>query len=157
MTGPGLLIGLAMSAASALIGSGRFGEIPVGTTVAVTMFAWLVSVFAIFLAGRFLGENGSYTRTLRTLGFARSVVVIKFLVFVPGLAPLALPLATVAGFLATWLAASEAHTIRGWRTVIFPILYVVILVAGPIVLLLLLGGAIYTVTGVLERLGIVPQ
>ena len=157
MTGPGLLIGLAMSAASALIRSGRFGEIPVGATVAVTMLAWLVSVFAIFLAGRFLGENGSYTRTLRTLGFARSVVVIEFLAFVPGLAPLALPLATVVGFLATWLAASEAHAIRGWRTVIFPILYVVILFAGPIVLLLLLGGATYTVTGVLERLGIVPQ
>jgi hypothetical protein len=36
-------------------------------------------------------------------------------------------------------------------------LYVVILFAGPVILLLLLGGATYTVTGVLERLGIVPQ
>ena len=157
MTGPGLLLGLIMSLIPVLTRAEQIGEIPVWVAAAVIILVWLVSVFAIFITGRFLGENGSYTRTLRTLGFARCVAVIELLAFVPRLAPLVLPLTALVSFLSSWMAASEAHRVRGWRTVIFPLLYVVILFAGPVVLLLLLGGAAYTVTGVLGSLGIVPQ
>ncbi|MEZ4771020.1 MAG: phage holin family protein [Caldilineales bacterium] len=73
MTGPGLLLGLLGSFVfgwlrspghNPLIGLGSAGS-------------WFLSVLAIYAAGRLLSRKGTYTRTMRTLGFAQVILLIE--------------------------------------------------------------------------------
>ena len=154
MTGPGLLIGLVMSA---LAGFFRNGDSPV-QGVAAHVAAWLLSVLAVFAAGRLLSHRGTFTRTMRAMGFARTVAVIDLLAFIPGLAPMANLLTFLMTIVATWMAAAQAHETKGWRTLLLPVVTVAILIIAPIVLLALLGSGALVLQSIQSAIGIgAPQ
>ena len=60
-------------------------------------------------------------------------------------------------FLTTWLGVATAHKVYGWRTALLPILAFLMTLMGVAVLLLLLGGASYTVEALLHDIGIEGQ
>ena len=89
-------------------------------------------MLGIHVAGRVLADKGSYTRTLRGLGFANVVTLIKMIGLIPALAPLAAPLGMVLSFIAIWMGAAAAHNARGWRSIILPFLGVLFAVLVPV-------------------------
>jgi hypothetical protein len=151
MTGPALLLGLFFAALSA---SFRAEPGQQGFFVLVGMAGWSVSVLAIFWAGRLLTHKGYFTRTLRGLGFAQVVFVFELLALIPAIAPLAIFLTSVLAFLATWMAAAEAHETRGWRTFVLPFLGFAVVIIIPLVLGAMFGGVVIGLESLLERLGL---
>ena len=152
MTGPSVLIGVVMTLLSSVVRSFGFRLDSFVTALAT----WLVTVLTIFGAARVLGGKASYTRTLRTIGFAQTAHVFDLLVLIPAAAPLARIATLVMSFFATWIGAVEAHALRGWRTIILPLAAVVLLIVGVVVLQVLLQGAVFTLEALARELGLRP-
>ena len=152
MTGPALLLGLFFAGLSGYFRAEPGREV---FSILVALAAWPVSVLAIFWAGRLLTRQGYFTKTLRALGFAHVVYIFDFLALIPPIAPIAIFITAVVSFLATWMAAAEAHETRGWRTFVLPLLGLAVIVLIPLVLGVMFGGVIIGVESVLERVGLV--
>lgn len=89
-------------------------------------------------------------------GFAQSAHVLYLLGFLPVIGPLARFLAVVVSFFAIWVGAAAAHNLRGWRTLLLPVLYPAIAVVGAGFLLAVLRGGQYFFRDVLASLGVTP-
>ncbi len=152
MTGPALLLGVGFSAISAYLRADPGFEL---LSVFVGIFAWLLSVLAIFWAGRLLTRKGYFTRTMRGLGFAQTVNILDLLALIPPFAPIAVFLTSTVFFLATWMAAAEAHETYGWRAFILPFLGIVVMIIIPIAVIGLAGGLIIGLEAIFERIGLV--
>lgn len=152
MTGPALLIAIVTSAIASIALNHGFNIVDVLARIVL----WLAGVLIIFGAGRVLGGKGSFTTTLRGVGFAQSAFVFELLNFIPPLAPLARFLTLVVTFFATWLGAVEAQQLRGWRGFLLPVAAVAVLVIGIVVIAALVAGAQFTLQGLSTELGITP-
>jgi len=152
MTGPALLLGLLFSVLSGVLraeaGHDVFGAF-------VYVLNWLFSILVIFVAGWLLTRKGSYTRTLRALGFAQVVHIVELVAFIPVLGTVAEFLSTIVTFVAVWMGAAAAHHTRGWRTIILPLLILLTLALIPTLLFLMFGGAAMSLESVLEQFGLV--
>jgi hypothetical protein len=152
MTGPALLIGVLASALDSIVQAGGFnlwmalGEIGL----------WLLSVLVVTIAGRLLGGKGEFLATLRGMGFARSVFVLGLLAFFPAIAPLVGFLVLVLAFFAAWMGASQAHELRGRRSLLLPVLAVVVLFVGSFILEVLVAGLEFTLAALGRNLGLAP-
>jgi hypothetical protein len=152
MTGPAVLISiLAMFVLALFNPRGWSWQGFLGLAV-----AWLVALGVVFLAARLLGGKGSYTATLRGVGFGSVGYWFALLALVPPLAPLARFLALVVGFFGTWLGAAEANQLRGWRVFLLPVVYVVMFVAIVAGVYILLTGAQLTLAALGQALGLTP-
>lgn len=150
MTGPALLLGLGFTALGAVFQNASQLTL---VYIPIRMAMWFFAIFAVFAAGRFLSDEGTYTRTVRGLGFASVVYIVELVAVIPALAPLASFLGTVLGFISLWMGASAAHTIRGWRTIVLPILAVVVIILIPVLVLMMLGSVVFGVDSVLQQIG----
>jgi hypothetical protein len=152
MTGPALLIAILASILVSVVQAGGFnlwlalGEIGL----------WLLSVLVVTIAGRLLGGTGDFMTTLRGMGFARSVFVLGLLAFLPITAPLASFILLVLAFFAAWMGASQAHELRGWRSLLLPVLTVVVLFVGSFILEVLVAGLEFTLNALARNLGLAP-
>jgi hypothetical protein len=150
MTGPALLIMLVMVSLGSVARNGSVDLIRIAGDIGL----WFVAVFILYLAGVALTRQGTFTKTFRAVGFAQSVYLVGILALVLSLAPLFRLLMLVLGFVATWLAASTAHEIRGWRTFLLPGVAFLILILGAVIIAVLFAGAEFTLQGVLYSLGL---
>lgn len=150
MTGPALLIALA----AVLLGSWlRLGTFDVAYIV-TSFGAWLLSVFVMHLAGVALTTKGTFTMTFRGVGFGQAVYLLTPLALIPAAGQIVPLLVFILGFFTTWMGAAAAHDIRGWRTVLLPLVAYVILVAGFVLAGVLLAGFEFAVDGVVASLGL---
>jgi uncharacterized membrane protein YvlD (DUF360 family) len=152
MTGPALLImllGLAIATIFAPNGwswasfAGRVG-------------GWLLGVVVLVLAAHPLGGRGSYTRTLRAVGFGAIAHFLSLLAVIPPIKPLAVFLSLIVTFFATWIGAVEAQKLRGWRGLVLPIVAIAVYVIGMIVVPALFAGAALTLKTLAAELGLAP-
>jgi uncharacterized membrane protein YvlD (DUF360 family) len=152
MTGPAVLISvLAMVALAISNLSGWSWASLLGFAC-----AWLVALAVMFGAARLLGGKGSYTATLRGVGFGSVGYLLVLLALLPPLAPLARPLALVVGFFGTWLGAAEANELRGWRALLLPVAYVLLFVVIVFGIYVLLAGAKLSLASLAQALGLTP-
>ncbi len=152
MTGPAVLISL-MSLAVAVLLS------PSGGSLAVygeRIVAALLGVLAIFGVAQVLGGKASYTATLRGVGFGSVFHLLNVPALYHPAAALARFLATVAIFLATWMAGAQAHDLRGWRTLVLPAAYIAVSLLSIYAIGVLLAGAQLSILSLAHELGLIP-
>ncbi len=152
MTGPALLIAVVGSLVLALTTSQNFLEALIGLTI--RLLVWFLGVLVVFGAGRLLGGTGSFTATLRGMGFAQGVYLFELLAFVPALSSLARIITSILAFVATWMAGLEAHELRGWRGLLLPVARLLVVVLSVVVLGNLLAGAGFTIEALLREAGL---
>ncbi len=152
MTGPGLLLGLLGSFVMGMMrGEGKALEVGLGSAA-----IWLLGVLAVFAAGRLLSRKGTYTRTMRTMGFAQTTLLLELFALIPGIAPVVRPVTALLHFMALWIAAAQAHETRGWRTVLLPLIAVAVLVGSIVAMGAILGALSLTFGSILTALGWTP-
>ena len=110
--------------------------------------------FVAVPAGRLLGGTGSFTATLRGVGFAQAVYLLELLAFIPALSSLARLITSVLAFVATWIAGIEAHELRGWHGLLLPVARLVVVVLSVVTLGVLIAGAEFTVEALLRQVGL---
>ena len=154
MTGPALLIALAGAILQTL---NRQPEDNLLLDVALRYALWILSTLIVFGAARLLRGKASFTTTLRVTGFAQSTYVLMLLGFLPVIGPVARFLAVLVSFFAIWVGTATAHKLRGWRTLVLPVLYVTITVVSIVFLLSILQGVAFLFQDVLTQLGVASQ
>lgn len=152
MTGPALLIGLLSVVVAALVHGGG----STGVRLLSTLVFWLLAVALVFAAGWLLTKQGSFTKTLRALGFAHTVYFFSVFALFPLFGP-AVNFAILAwGFLCVWMGAATAHKTKGWRTLVLPIVVLLVYVIGSAIVTILFAGAQFTIQTIMANLGLQP-
>jgi uncharacterized membrane protein YvlD (DUF360 family) len=152
MTGPALLIAVL----AALLAAALTGQTPLEVVIvwAVRLLGWLLGVLAVFGAGRLLGGRGSFTATLRGVGFAQAVYLLELLALIPALSSLVQLITSILVFVATWMAGLEAHELRGLRGLLLPVARLLVVVLSIVVLGNLIAGAGFSVEALLREAGL---
>ncbi|MFZ2362171.1 MAG: phage holin family protein [Anaerolineae bacterium] len=153
MTGPALLIAVLAALVEMLVVTGGFD----GPFLAIRLGLWLLAVLFIFAAGRLLSGKGAFTRTFRAVGFAQVAWFLGLLALIPPIAPLARLITVLYAFFAVWLGAAEAHETKGWRTVVFPVVALLLLIVVGFALRSLLAGAEFALSALFNDFGLAPQ
>jgi hypothetical protein len=122
--------------------------------IALRLVAWPFVVLFLLLAARLLRGKASYTRTFRVTGFAYFAYWLTVLYFVPVAGPLFRTIGFLLGFLGIWLGTAQAHELRGWRTLLLPIVFLVVTIVVGSVLRVLLGGAALTIDTIMQDSGL---
>jgi uncharacterized membrane protein YvlD (DUF360 family) len=156
MTGPALLLSLAGVLITTLMNS-RGLEFAARAGLFVGNYVlWLIAVTAIHAAARLLRGKGNYTQTFRVMGFVQTVSFLELLRLIAPIAPLVSIFVTLLSLFAGWIAVAEAHRLRGWRTLILPVLYLLILILGVLALGGVISGLELTFEALGQRFGLLP-
>ena len=150
MTGPALLIGIIGLALSTITTTGAVN----GWAIVARVIAWPFTVLFLQLTARLLGGKASYTRTFRVTGFAYFAYWLVALSPLPVIGPLLRAIGFILEFLGVWLGVAQAHELRGWRTLLLPILLIVVATVVSVIVTALLAGAVITVESLLADFGL---
>jgi hypothetical protein len=155
MTGPAVVIGLIGTFITTIVAARDTFDLSLLLIVfPLRIISWLLDTLAVFGAARVLGSRASYTANLRATGFARSVTLFELLAVISPLAPLARIVTNVLLFFAVWIGASEANDLRGWRSLILPIVRSAVVIVSSMLIFLLVQGAAFTFDALLRDLGL---
>jgi hypothetical protein len=152
MTGPALLIGLVAIVLTALVRGHGFN----GTLLVSSIGFWLLAVTLVFAAGWLLTKQGTFTKTMRAMGFGHAVYLLSLLALLPVLGQAANVAILAWGFLCVWMGAATAHKTSGWRTLVLPLVVFLVYVMGTAIVAILLAGAQFTLQSVLGEMGVRP-
>jgi hypothetical protein len=152
MTGPALLLGLV-------------GTIIFSTTILVNftwvlggfqIVAYFVSVLVMYMAVRILRGTGTYTSVFRVLGFAQGIYLLEVFSLIPSITPIVHFLVALLIIIAVWTGVATAHDLKGWRTLILPIVYILMFLLGLVIIYTVLGGLSLTIETLGIDIGLLP-
>ena len=63
-------------------------------------------------------------------------------------------LAVILTIIGVWMGVATANELKGWRTLILPVLYIVVMVVTLGFLVTVVKGTAYTLNGLLQSLGL---
>jgi hypothetical protein len=152
MTAPALLISLLAQILQSLNAPGGFNIL----NILVRYVLWFISVLFLFMAARLLRGEKHYTATLRVAGFAQSAHVLEVLGFLPVIGALARFIALLLAIFGVWIGTATAHELRGWRTALLPVLYLLTMVVGVFFLFGIIQGTALAVDNLLVDFGVTP-
>lgn len=153
MTAPALVIALVTSLVVAWVARGSFDPFE----WLVRFGFWVLMTLFVFGAARLLGGTADFTSTLRATGFAQTGQLVRLLALLPSLSMLAPAAAFLVTFLATWIAAAEAHKLRGARTLGLPLVALFVAIASALVLNLFVSSAELTLDALMRAVGALPR
>ena len=115
---------------------------------------WLVGIALLTLAARPLRGKGDFSSTVRAVGFAQSAHVIELLGFLPVIGPLARISAILLTVLGVWIGSVVAQDLKGWRTILLPVVYILTTIIAVVFLLTALEGVTLTLESILQSFGL---
>jgi len=136
LTGPALLLGIL---GTSIFSTTLLGELNLGM-LAFNIVFWFITVLIMYLAGRLLRGKGTFTSVLRAVGFAQAVMLLDIFSIIPSITPLVDFIIYLVNFIAMWIGVSSAHELKGWKTVILPVVYILVAFAGIVIILSVFGG-----------------
>lgn len=150
MTGPAVLTSLA----GVLIATLLNYEGNLAAAFAIRYGLWLVSVAAMHAVARILRGKGTLMGSFRVLGFAQIVSLVELLRFIPALDAAAALAPNLLLLFAVWLGLSQAHRLRGWRTLLIPLSYLLLLLMGVVMIISLANGFSMALDTIMQRLNL---
>jgi hypothetical protein len=150
MTGPAILIMLISQTLQTLNWSGQFnfGEI------LARVGAWLFGVILLTLTSRGLRGKGNFTTTFRVVGFAQSAHILELFGFIPVIGPLARLIAVLMTIIGVWIGTVVAHDLKGWRTILLPVIYILTTIVAIVFLLSAIEGLTLTIEEFIKAFGL---
>jgi hypothetical protein len=150
MTAPALLISLVAQIIQSWNAKGQLDVLD----ILLRYGLWLISVLLIFMAARILRGKHRYTTTLRVAGFAQSAHVLELLGFIPVIGPTVRFLAVLLTIFGVWIGVATANDLKGWRTIILPVVYLAIMFITLYFLISAISGTVYTLEELMQSLGL---
>jgi uncharacterized membrane protein YvlD (DUF360 family) len=117
---------------------------------------WWLAVVAMQLAARFLRGKATFTTTLRVAGFAQSAHILGLLGFLPIIGPVARLLALAVTFFGVWIGVATAQNLRGLRTLLLPVVFILVVVVSVFFARAILLGASLAIPELLAQFGWTP-
>jgi hypothetical protein len=151
MTGPAMLIMLLSQILQVLNSAGTFDV----WEVLIRTGSWLVAVLLLALVARVLRGKAGISATLRVTGFAQSAHILELLGFIPVIGPLARFIAVLITLFGVWVGTSAAHELKGWRTVLLPVIYLLITIVAFVFILAALESIPVTIDELMRSFGLI--
>jgi len=152
MTGPAILLSLAGVLVSALMEAPPTDAVEFARRFFTRYGLWVLTVLLIHGTAHVLRGKADFTQTFRVMGFAQAVSLLGLLGFLPAIGPFALAAVSLLSLFVSWLSVAEAHAFRGWRTLLLPVLYFVVMIVGSSYLSSLSAGLNLALDVLLRRL-----
>jgi hypothetical protein len=95
-----------------------------------------------------------FTSTLRVAGFAQSAYLLELLGFLPVIAPLARFMAILLSIFGVWIGSVIAHDLKGWRTILLPMIYALTTIVAFVFVLAAIEGLSVTIDGLMQAFGL---
>ena len=152
LTGPAVLISLMGVLATTLVSS----TVNPGPAFIVRYGLWWLAALVVHGAAHVVRGKGTFINTFRVLGFAQMVSILQLLRLIPGLESAAVFATSLLAVFVVWLSLSEAHQVRGWRTVLLPVAYLSLFIVGAVVAVSLLSGLSVALETLLSAFGLRP-
>jgi uncharacterized membrane protein YvlD (DUF360 family) len=152
MTTPALLIALLSQILQSLNNQG-------GLDIFIILLrsgVWLIGVLFLYLAAIILRGKSDFTSTLRVAGFAQTAHLLEIFGFLPVIGPAVRFLALLLAFFGVWIGASTAHGLRGWRTLLLPVIYIATTVITVVFLASVIEGTVFAIENLLQDFGLQP-
>ena len=108
------------------------------------------------LAPAHLRGKADFTSTLRVAGFAQSAHLLEIFGFLPVIGPAVRFLALLLAFFGVWIGVSTAHELRGWRTLLLPVIFIATTVITVVFLAGVIEGTTFAIDSLLQDFGIAP-
>ena len=154
MTGPALLIGLLGTALLALITNdvsrADFINVPFRT------LGFFTTSLAVYGVGLLLTRKGTYAKTIRAVGFAQSPALLLVFALYPPLYGVVRVVVALLIFVGVWIGTAVAFETKGWRTIVLPLVYVLLVAVVFLATLIVLGGAAVSIESIVQGLGLTP-
>ena len=149
MTGPALLIAVIAQAVQSYFNEGGFDAVD----LLLRIVTWLIAALVLFMSAHVLRGRQDFTTTMRVAGFAQSAHILELLRFIPVVGDLARLIAVVLAVIGTWVGTAAAQELKGWRTILLPVLFIIVFIIGSVFLESVIEGAALTIEGLLVELG----
>jgi hypothetical protein len=118
---------------------------------------WPIVVLFIYLAARLLRGRGNYTTTFRAMGFASAAYILDLLSFVPVIGPVVRVIVTLLALVGLWMGVSEAHRLRGWRSLLIPVGAIILLVLSILIIGVLFEGFVISIDSLFTDFGLTSR
>ena len=151
MTAPALLITLLSQILQSFYSEGGFDIV----NILLRNGVWLVAVGFLYLAAILLRGKADFTSTLRVAGFAQSAHLLEIFGFLPVIGPTVRFLALVLAFFGVWIGVSTAHELRGWPTLLLPVIFIATTVITVVFLASVIEGTAFALENLLQDFGLV--
>jgi hypothetical protein len=66
-------------------------------------------------------------------------------------------LATVLAVVGVWIGVATAHELKGWRSILLPLLYLVVFVVGAVFVMAVIKGTGFALESLLTEIGWMPK
>ena len=149
MTGPAMLIALVSQIIQSILNENGFDIVD----LLLRIGTWFVAVLLLYLTAHILRGKADYTATMRAAGFAQSARIIELLGFIPVVGDLARLIAMVLTVIGTWIGTATAHELKGWRTILLPIIFLVVVVVSVAFMESVIEGTAVTVDKLIVDFG----
>jgi uncharacterized membrane protein YvlD (DUF360 family) len=126
-------------------------------TEAVGIAGWFVAVIFLQVSARLLRGKANFQATFRVAAFAQAAHFINLFAFIPVIGPLARPLSYVLVVMAMWVGMATAHELRGWRSLLIPVIYILVIVVTFFFLLVAAKGIGLSLQAILGWFGLTAQ
>ena len=153
MTGPALLLGII---GTIILAETRSGGFALGSII-VQVITWFLVVLIIYLAGRLLRGHASFTSTMRVMGFVQGIYLLDLLSFIPVITPVVRFFVSILAFFAVWIGAATAHDLKGWRTIVLPIVSFLVIALGIVIVYVIFGGFELSIESLAIDFGLLPE
>ncbi|MFC1923053.1 phage holin family protein [Chloroflexota bacterium] len=150
MTAPALLITLLSQILQSLNNEGSLDMV----NILLRYGVWLLAVLFLYLAAFLLRGKADYTTTLRVAGFAQSAHLLEIFGFLPVIGPAMRFLALLLAFFGVWIGAATAHELRGWRTLLLPVIFIATTVITVVFLAGVIEGTAFAIENILQDFGL---
>ena len=88
------------------------------------------------------------------MGFGHAVYLLSVFTLLPSFGQ-AISFAILTwGFIAVWMGAATAHNTKGWRTLVLPLVVLLVYVVGSAIVAILLAGAAFTFQALMAEIGL---
>jgi hypothetical protein len=65
-------------------------------------------------------------------------------------------MAVILAFFGVWIGTAAANDFKGWRSILLPVIYLVVIVTSVVFLAAVIEGTVFTFDGLLQDFGIQP-
>jgi hypothetical protein len=123
----------------------------------VQLVTWFVAMLVMQLTARMLRGKAEFHQTLRVAGFAQTAYIFELLSFLPVIGSLARIIATLLAFVGVWIGVATAHELKGWRSILLPLIYVVVFLVGAVFLVAVVNGTQLALNSLFTDIGWTPK
>lgn len=90
------------------------------------------------------------------MGFAQTANLFLLLGLIPSARPAVTAVVAVYSLFLAWLAVTEAHRFRGWRTLALPLLYFGVVIVGSMLITNMSDGFVMALETLLKQMEALP-